>query len=126
MSLAPKGSSVVVLGASPKEDRYSFKAVKFLKESGFEPIPVHPRGHDVFGVPGVKSLGEVEGDIDTLTLYINEKISTKEYENILALKPRRVIFNPGAENSDLAERLAGNKIETIEACTLVMLRTNQF
>jgi predicted CoA-binding protein len=126
MTRAAAGSKVAVLGASPKEDRYSFKAVHMLKEHGHKPIPVHPAGHTVDGVDGVKSLDDVERGIDTLTVYVNASISGGQLEKIIALKPRRVVFNPGAENPELAEKLRAAGIEVIEACTLVMLRTEQF
>ena len=126
MTQATAKSTVAVLGASPKEDRYSFKAVRMLKEHGFKPIPVHPKGHDVDGVPGVKSLTDIDRDIDTLTVYVNAKISDGELEHILKMNPRRVIFNPGAENENLATRLEEAGIEVVRACTLVMLRTGQF
>lgn len=126
MNKAPAHSRVAVLGASPKEDRYSFKAVRMLKEHGHTPIPVHPAGHTVDGVPGVKSLSDIQEPIDTLTVYVNAAISNTEYDRIIQLKPRRVVFNPGAENDELAERLEDAGIETVKACTLVMLRTEQF
>lgn len=126
MSLAPPNSHVAVLGASPKEERYSFKAVHMLKEHGHQPIPVHPAGHVVDGIPGVKSLRDIDVDIDTLTLYVNDKISGEQYDAIIDLKPRRVIFNPGAENDALAGKLEAAGIEVVRACTLVMLRTRQF
>lgn len=126
MTLAPPNSNVAVLGASPKEERYSFKAVHMLKEHGHSPIPVHPAGHTVDGIPGVKSLQDIDVDIDTLTVYVNEKISSEQYDAIIALKPRRVIFNPGAENEELAKKLEAADIEVVRACTLVMLRTRQF
>ncbi|MDF1544197.1 MAG: CoA-binding protein [bacterium] len=125
MHAAP-GSNVAVLGASPKEERYSFKAVRMLKEHGHKPIPVHPAGHTVDGIPGLKSLGDIAEPVDTLTMYISAKISDSELEAILALKPRRVVFNPGAENDNLAAKLEENGIEIVKACTLVLLRTNQF
>lgn len=118
---APAGSKVAVLGASTKPDRFSFKAVRMLKEHGFKPIPVHPAGHTVDGVAGVKSLEDITDSIDTLTMYVNADISSKQSEIILKLNPRRVIFNPGAENEELAEILKGAGIETINHCTLVML-----
>jgi uncharacterized protein len=34
--------NVVVLGASPKEDRYSNKALKLLSEKGYNAISVNP------------------------------------------------------------------------------------
>ena len=123
---APSESRVAVLGASPKENRYSFKAVKMLKAYGHLPIPVHPAGHSVVGVEGVRSLDKIDGDIDTVTIYINSTRSDLELDKILALRPRRVILNPGAENTTLAQKLAESGIEVIEACTLVMLRTEQF
>ncbi len=123
---AAPGSNVAVLGASPKEERYSFKAVRMLREHSHKPIPVHPAGHTVDGVPGLKSLGEITEPIDTLTMYISAKISDHELDSIVALKPRRVIFNPGAENDNLAAKLEEGGIQTVKACTLVMLRTGQF
>jgi hypothetical protein len=126
MTKAAAHSTVAVLGASPKEDRYSFKAVHMLSEYGHKPIPVHPAGHTVDGVPGVKSLDDIEGDIDTLTVYVNSSISDNELDSILKLKPRRVIFNPGSENASLAAKLDEAGIEVVLACTLVMLRTEQF
>lgn len=123
---APEHSVVAVLGASPKEDRYSYKAVQMLRDHGHSPIPVHPAGHDVLGIHGLKSLDEISQPIDTLTMYVGAQISDGELDRILKLKPRRVIFNPGSENEGLAERLRAAGIEVVVACTLVMLRTDQF
>ena len=125
-ALAPAGSRVAVLGASPKEDRYSFKAMHMLKEHGHKPIPIHPAGHTVDGVPGFKSLSEIEQPIDTLTLYVNSKISSSQKIEILKLNPRRVIFNPGAENEELADVLKRAGIEVVINCTLVMLNAEKF
>lgn len=126
MIKAKPGTKAAVLGASPKEDRYSFKAVHMLKENGFTPIPVHPAGHVVDGITAVKSLGDINEPVDTVTVYVNAGISDGALEAILKLKPRRVIFNPGAENPALAEKLRKSGIEVVEACTLVMLRTEQY
>lgn len=126
MHKAPANSVVAVLGASTNEERYSFKAVRMLKEHDHRPIPVHPAGHTVDGVPGVKSLSDIKVSVDTVTCYVNEQISDSEFDRIVALKPKRVIFNPGAENERLAARLEASGIEVVRACTLVMLRTGQF
>ena len=101
-------------------------AVRMLKENGHNPIPVHPAGHVVDGITAAKHLTDIVDEIDTLTIYVNSKISGGEFDNIVNLKPRRVVFNPGAENPDLAGKLRDAGIEVLEACTLVMLRTGQF
>jgi predicted CoA-binding protein len=126
MTKATEHSRVAVLGASPKEDRYSYKAVKMLTEYGHTAIPVHPAGHTVYNIPGVKSLDDITEPVDTLTMYVNADSSDKELDRILRLKPRRIIFNPGAENVALAKKAEAAGIEVVEACTLVMLRTGQF
>ena len=125
-TLAPAGSRVAVLGASPKAERYSFRAMRMLKEYGHKPIPIHPAGHTVDGVPGLKSLSEIDQPVDTLTVYLNSKISNSLKDDILKLNPRRVIFNPGAENEELAEVLESAGIEVVIACTLVMLDTGAY
>lgn len=119
-------TNVVILGASHKPDRYSYRAVEFLQKKGYNPIPVHPRGNSVCGIDTRTSLAEVDEDIDTITLYVNSTISSKSADAIIEASPRRVIFNPGAENRPLLERLQSNGIECREACTLVLLRTGQF
>ena len=126
MERAAANSNVAVLGASPKEERYSFKAVRMLKEHGHIPIPVHPAGHTVDGIDGVKTLMEIKEPVDTLTVYVNPNISDGQLNDILKLNPRRVVFNPGAENDLLTDKLEKAGIEVIRACTLVMLQTNQF
>ena len=125
-TLAPAGSRVAVLGASPKEDRYSFKAMRMLKEHGHKPIPIHPAGHTADGITGLMSLSEIDEPVDTLTVYVNSKNSGALKDDILKLNPRRVIFNPGAENEELTEVLESAKIEVVTACTLVMLATGAF
>lgn len=126
MTRAKTHARVAVLGASPKPERYSFKAVRLLKEYQYLPIPVHPAGHVVDGEKSVKSLDEITEPVDTLTMYVGPEISDKELDKILKLKPRRVIFNPGSENEALAAKLEEAGIEVIRACTLVMLRSDQF
>lgn len=126
MNPTDESAVVAVLGASPKEERYSFQAVRMLREHGYDPRPVHPAGHTVAGIAGVKSLADLRPPVDTITCYVNSKISDGEYERMLALEPRRVIFNPGAENQNLATRLTEAGIQVVEACTLVMLRTGRF
>ena len=126
MPKAAANSRVAILGASPKEDRYSFKAFRLLKEHGFAPIPVHPAGHGIDDVTALRSLDDISGTVDTLTVYVGAAISDGEADRILKLRPRRVIFNPGAENEALAEKLERAGIEVVRWCTLVMLRSSMF
>jgi len=117
---------VVVLGASDKQERYAYKAFKMLLENGHTVLPVSTRLTEIEGTVVYPSIKEVPAPIDTVTLYVSADVSTKLINDIVTLQPKRVIFNPGAENQKLAEALGRDGIEAIEACTLVMLRTGQF
>ncbi len=118
-----------VLGASSDPDRYAFKAMQMLAEYKHEAIPIHPREESVLGKKVWKSVSDLVDSgqqVDTLTVYVNAALTTKLLPDIVRLRPRRVIFNPGAENSTLEHGLADAGIEVVHGCTLVMLRTNQY
>ena len=117
---------VAVLGASKKEDRYSYKAFSMLREYGHIPVPVHPVLKDLEGVPVVDSLDSIEGGIDTLTVYIGPQHIESAIPSIIRLRPGRVILNPGTESPVLIDALEKAGIPYLEACTLVLLRTSQF
>jgi predicted CoA-binding protein len=118
--------TVVVLGASPKPERYSNQAVRSLLEHGHRVVPVRPGVETIEGLKVAHRLGEVSEDVHTLTVYVSKKVSSKLEAEIAELAPGRVIFNPGAENAELRDALEARGIPTVEACTLVMLRTGQF
>ena len=118
--------NVAVLGASDKADRFSYQAVKLLQEKGHAVFPVHQRVKTIDGGPVYKSLKDIKEPIDTVTLYVAADISSALAEEIFSVKPRRIIFNPGAENPDLAQKAKKEGIEPVEHCTLVMLRSGDF
>jgi uncharacterized protein len=118
---------VAVIGASSDRSRYAYKAMEMLEEYGHKPLPVHPREEEVRGHKVIHNLGELEGQkIDTITVYVNPAISDKYEKDMLKIHPKRVIFNPGAENPKLARSLRDNGIGVENACTLVLLRTGQY
>jgi hypothetical protein len=123
-----KGSAmnVAVLGASNKPERYSFKAVRRLREKGHTPFPVHPALAEVDGLPVCPSLRAIPAPVDTVTVYLSARNQQPIAEELLNSGARRVIFNPGAENPELAEQLRRRGKEVLEACTLVLLTTGQF
>ncbi len=119
-------SNVLVVGASAKEDRYSNKAMKMLEEYNHNPIPLAPAGGIILGRKVRTRLEDVEETIDTVTLYIGAARQAELVDALISKQPRRIIFNPGAENPDLYPRLEAAGIAVVEACTLVLLRTRQF
>jgi len=118
---------VAVVGASKDPSRYSYKALEMLVNHGHKPIPVNPHEEHIQGLRVVHGLRDLIGQkIDTVTIYVNPSISSLLETDLITLRPRRVIFNPGAENQKLSEVLLKNGVKTENACTLVLLQTGQY
>ena len=115
----------LVLGASLKTVRYSNVAINRLVNYGHEVKALGLRKGEVAGVEIDTERINYEA-IDTVTLYLNPKRQIEYYNYIVGLKPKRVIFNPGTENPDFYKLLSESEIEYEEACTLVLLGTNQY
>ena len=124
--MKPAERPVVVLGASDNPERYSNKAVLLLKQHGYNVIPVNPKLTALEGLAVAPRLEDVVQPVDTLSVYVGPAASSAMLDEIVALKPQRVIFNPGSENPELMELLAQKGIAVESACTLVLLKTNQF
>jgi uncharacterized protein len=118
--------TVAILGASPKPDRYAYQALQLLREYGHRTLPVNPAFDEILGEKCYPRISDAPGPIDTVTLFFGESRSNPLIDEIVSAKPRRIIMNPGAENSALAAKAEEAGIEVVEGCTLVMLRTGQF
>lgn len=115
----------LVLGATPNPDRYSYLATVKLRSHGHEVVPVGIK-KGMIGDLEIVNGRPLPGDIDTVTLYLGPERQQEYYDYILSLKPKRIIFNPGTENDELAALAEANGIETVEACTLVMLSIGNY
>jgi|SRR6516225_2897933 predicted CoA-binding protein len=115
----------LVMGASDNPARYSYLAVNRLREHGHPVVAIGSHTAKVGGVDVETSMRDHE-KIDTVTMYLNPNNQKGYYQYLLSLKPRRIIFNPGAENPELEELARKNGIQVQEACTLVLLSTGQY
>lgn len=115
----------LVMGASENIQRYSNMAIRKLLNYKHKVKAFGMRSGEVNGVTIDKEL-DVTENVDTITLYLNPNNQKPYYNYILSLKPNRVIFNPGTENPELQKELLENGISYEEACTLVLLSTNQY
>lgn len=118
--------STAVVGASPKPERYSYKAMQMLKEYGHPVHLVSNKKDPIEGHPVYKKLSEISEPIDTVTMYVGPSNSSQLLDDIVTASPKRVIFNPGAENPVLEKELKKRGIQVEHGCTLVMLRAGQF
>lgn len=117
--------TTLVLGASTNPARYSYLAIMRLRTHKHPVFAIGKRTGAVNDVIIETERKNFE-NIHTVTLYLNPDHQKEYYDYIISLKPQRIIFNPGAENPELASLAAQHTINTMEACTLVMLSTGQY
>ena len=115
----------LVLGASLKPNRYSNYAIQRLIANNHKVVAFGLKEGEVDGV-NIDTTLKPYNNINTVTLYLNAKRQREYYDYIISLKPKRVIFNPGTENSEFFQLLKENNINFEIACTLVLLSTNQY
>jgi len=115
----------LVIGASLKTTRYSNIAINKLVAYKHDVLAIGLRAGQVAGV-GIDTELLPYQFVDTVTLYINPSRQSAYVDYIVGLKPKRVIFNPGTENPEFYRILEKNDIAFEEACTLVLLSTNQY
>ncbi|MFS4494063.1 CoA-binding protein [Maribacter sp. 2308TA10-17] len=115
----------LVFGVSLKSNRYSNLAVNRLMDHNIETEAFGLKAGKIRGIQIKTNLNDFQ-NIHTITLYIGAARQPENYEDFLKIKPKRIIFNPGTENSELYKLLRDNEIEVEVACTLVMLATNQY
>ncbi len=118
--------NVAILGASLKPERYSNRAQQMLMAAEHSVFPVSPKGDDILGSPGYSSLSEIDKPIDTVTLYLGPDRLRTILDELIALAPKRVIFNPGTEDDSIQKACEEAGIRTVKACTLVLLSTGEF
>lgn len=119
-SIAMQSKKTLVLGASTNTDRVSCEAMLRLQKAGHEVVAVGVREGEIYGIPIKTGTPAIE-ELDTVTLYLNPERQKGYYQYILGLHPKRIIFNPGTENTELLQMARAAGISTEIACTLVML-----
>ena len=119
-------NTVAIIGASNKPQRYSNMAMLDLQARGYDVVLVNPFKSEIEGQKCYRSVDEYDGDIDTVTLYVNPARFHDHIEDVIKAGPRRVIMNPGTEDEQHERLLKDSGIEVQRACTLVLLSQNQF
>lgn len=116
----------LILGASPKPDRYAYRAAENLLSKGHEIVLLGNKKNASALEHPIHTEAKPWTDIDTVTLYLRASRQEQYYDYLLNLAPRRIIFNPGTENPELQRLARQAGIETVEGCTLVMLNIGNY
>ncbi|QTA80463.1 CoA binding protein [Desulfonema limicola] len=105
--------TIAILGLSPKPDRDSFKVAQYLKNQGYEIIPVRPAQKEILGQKVYKSLDEIETSVDLVDAFRASDQIKGHIQELIRLKPKFFWMQLGIENHEAAEELTKVGIDVV-------------
>ncbi|WP_232424908.1 CoA-binding protein [Algoriphagus resistens] len=117
----------LIVGATTNPSRYAYFAAGRFADAALPFIPIGIKSGKVFGkeILDLRSKPDLP-EIHTITLYIGPANQEEWIDYLISLSPKRIIFNPGTENPLFFQKAKSAGIQVVQACTLVMLSTNQY
>jgi hypothetical protein len=101
--------AIAMVGLSPKDNRPSYFAFKYLLERGYHMIPVNPgqAGREILGQKVYAKLADIPEPVDMVDIFRAAQYATGVVKEALALNPRpQVIWMQLGVRNDEAARLA--------------------
>lgn len=110
LAILQETKTIAMVGASPKWNRPSFFAMKYLQEKGYRVIPINPgvAGKEILGEKVYASLAEIPGKFEMVDIFRNSAAAgpiTEEAIAVAADKGIKVIWMQlGVINHEAAEK----------------------
>jgi predicted CoA-binding protein len=109
---------VAVIGASSDRKKYGNKAVRAFARQGWEVYPVNPHEAEIEGMRVFRSIGDVPGPLDMVSVYVPPSVGRTLLAAVAAARPGEVWFNPGSEDDDLLAQARALGLDPILACSI--------
>ncbi len=111
--------TVAVLGASTDRSKYGNKAVRAFHREGCTVWPVNPKESTVEGLPAYKSIQDVPGRPEMITVYLPPAVVLKVLPDIAARGCDELWLNPGTESAEVLASATALGLNVIQACSLI-------
>ena len=109
--------TIAMVGISPKENRPSYFAFKYLLERGYRMIPVNPgqAGKDILGQKVYATLADIPEPIDMVDIFRAPQYAPAVVAEALALKPRPGVIwmQLGIRNDEAAKLAEDNGLKVV-------------
>ncbi len=86
---------VAVVGLSPREDCPSFGVAAYLKEQGYEIVPVNPAAAEVMGLRSYPDLRSIPGPVEVVDIFRRSKDVGPIVDDAIAIGARAVWMQDG-------------------------------
>ena len=115
------GRVIAVVGASSDRGKFGNRAVRAFLRQGYDVKPINPNEATIEGLPAYRTIADVPGPVDIVSMYVPATIGIDLLEAIAAKQPGEVWINPGAESAALEARARALGLSPIYACSIVAL-----
>ena len=110
---------VAVIGASRDRSKFGNTAVRAYLARGYEVFPIHPTETRIEGLRAYRSVLDVPGDLDRITVYVPPTVGMQLLQEIARKRAIEVWFNPGAANELLLKQAEALGIPAVHGCSIV-------
>ena len=103
---------IVVVGMSRNPAKPAHYVPMYLREKGYEIIPVNPMAREIGGLKTYNNIEEVPGEIDVIDIFRPSEEAPKIIEQAIKRRPKVIWLQEGIYHPDAAKlaRKAGIKI----------------
>lgn len=121
-----KNETYAIIGASNNPQKYGYKILKDLHETGFKVIPVNPKGGEILGLKAYKNLSEIPKKIDMVIFVVPAQVTEKVLIEVDNLDIKKVRMQPGSESDQAISFCKEKGIECIaKACVMIERKNNK-
>lgn len=103
-NLLRRVKKIAVVGLSTKEDRPSNRVAKYLKEQGYQVIPVNPGQNEILGLKCYRSLKDIPFEVDLADLFLRADRVPDAVDQALDKKIKGIWMQLGIYHREAGEK----------------------
>ena len=111
--------TVAIIGASNDRNKFGNKAVRAFQQQGYTVYPVNPNEPEVEGLAAFKSIRDVPGRPQMISVYVPPPVLRKLLPDIATKGCDELWLNPGTESDEVLAEAQQLGLNVVQACSIV-------
>lgn len=111
--------TAAIIGASSNRNKFGNKAVRAFQQRGYTVFPVNPNEPEVEGLQTYRSILDVPGELNLVTVYVRPDVLLPLLPDIARKGCEELWLNPGTESEAVLEEAARLNLNVVQACSIL-------